>query len=89
MSDGELKLGDGLLLRGFSEHPTPTVKLNYGAPKAKGAYHLMMWLGIWSEGGMGSDERLNHLGWVFDPKAAAAAIEARTADLATQKEPPK
>lgn len=75
MSAGDLKPGDGLLLRGFIDHPADTVKLSYGAPKKKGHYHLALWLGIWSEGSATVDERLNHLGWVFDPERARAAAE--------------
>lgn len=80
MSVGELTPGDGLLLRAFRDHPAPTVKLEYGAPEKRDSYHLAMWLGIWSEGSADVDERLNHLGWIFDPKAAAQAIEARRAE---------
>ena len=64
--------GDGLLLRAFKDHPAETLQLSYGAPKEKGRYHLAMWLGTWVEGDKGVDERLNALGWVFDPERAAA-----------------
>ena len=69
---GEIKLGDGILLRGFVDHPSPTVKLSYTAPKGKNHYHLVLWLGVWAEGEASVDERLNALGWVFDPERARA-----------------
>lgn len=75
MSDGELKPGDGILLRGFTDHPADTVKLTYGAPKQKNRYHLALWLGTWAEGEPTVDERLNALGWVFDPERAKEARE--------------
>lgn len=78
----DLTPGDGLLLRGFTDHPAPTVKLNYGAPKGKRHYHLALWLGIWSDGEASVDERLNNLGWVFDPERARAA----TTKVHTQQE---
>lgn len=76
MSD--LTPGDGLLLRAFVDHPSPTVKLSYGAPKGKQHYHLALWLGIWSEGDLSVDDRLNHLGWFYDPERARAAIAKAT-----------
>lgn len=83
MSDGKLTLGDGLLLRAFRDHPRPRVKLDYDAPKKRDSYHLAVWLGIWSEGSADVDERLNHLGWVYDPARAAQAIKARRAETGT------
>lgn len=68
--------GDGLLLRGFKDHPTNGTILTYGAPKKRGHYHLAMWLGIWSEGSASVDERLNQLGWVFDPERARKTRDA-------------
>jgi predicted GNAT superfamily acetyltransferase len=67
--------GDGLLLRAFVHHPSPTVKLSYGAPKGKQHYHLALWLGIWTEGDASVDQRLNALGWVYDPERARAALK--------------
>jgi hypothetical protein len=75
MSDGELKPGDGLLLRAFQDHPADTVKLSYGAPKEKGRYHLALWLGTWKEGESDVDTRLNALGWVYDPERARSASQ--------------
>lgn len=89
MSD--LKMGDGLLLRAFKDHPSDTVQLSYTAPKGKHHYHLAVWLGIWTEGEQGVDERLNRLGWVFDPQrarelcsAAASVAGTGTAETAPQ-----
>ena len=73
MGAAHLRAGDGLLLRGFTDHATPTIKLSYGAPKQKGRYHLALWLGTWAEGDADVDTRLNALGWVFDPKRAKSA----------------
>lgn len=83
MSGVDLTPGDGLLLRSFVDHPADTVKLSYGAPRGKRHYHLALWLGIWTEGDAGVDERLNHLGWVFDKERAAQAIEAQRAETGT------
>lgn len=80
MSDGDLKPGDGLLLRSFVDHPADTIKLSYGAPKGKKHYHLALWLGVWSEGDTDVNERLNRLGWVFAPERAR---EIRDAALST------
>lgn len=73
MADGSLKLGDGLLLRAFVDHPSDTIKLSYKAP-AKGRYHLALWLGTWAEGEPDVDARLNAIGWVYDPAAAKALL---------------
>lgn len=54
--------------------------LDYRAPSKRGSYHLALWLGIWSEGTATVDDRLNALGWVFDPMRAAQAIEARSGE---------
>ena len=62
--------GDGLLLRSFVDHPAETLSLSYKAPKQKGRYHLALWLGTWTEGEANVDQRLNALGWVFDPERA-------------------
>lgn len=77
MSNGELKVGDGLLLKSFTDHPADTVRLSYKAPP-KGRYHLALWLGLWSEGEPDVDARLNAIGWVYDPVAARAILKEST-----------
>ncbi len=78
MSDGELRPGVALFLRAFKDHPNETAVLSYPAPREKGRYHLAIWLGTWAEGDGSASERLNAMGWVYDPKAAQV-IEARRA----------
>lgn len=72
--NGSLKVGDGLLLRGFTDHPAEGFKLNYSAPKERGRYHLALWLGTWADGEPDVDKRLNAIGWVYDPERARAVI---------------
>lgn len=82
MSDGELKPGDGLLLKAFTDFVSDTCQMSYKTPTksadGKPRYHLAMWLGLWHDGAANVDERLNHLGWVYDPEAAQAAIAKAT-----------
>lgn len=81
MTDG-LQFGEGILMKGFKSY-FANGWLNYGAPKGKTAHHLFMWLGVFDENDAtkqaSADDRLNALGWVFDPKAAAAALTERKA----------
>ena len=83
---GELELGDGVCMKAFKWHsPDGSVVLSFGGPKPKGAYHLFMWLGVYGPNSDASaDDRLNALGWVLDPKAAAKALSARKAAPAEQ-----
>lgn len=78
---GSLTPGDGLLLRAFKDYPTETAVLSYDAPgntdDGKKRYHLALWLGIWHDCASSVDDRLNALGWVFDPERAREAAEAR------------
>jgi hypothetical protein len=78
----ELQLGDGVLMKAFKWHSSDgNVVLSFGGPKPKGEYHLFMWLGTYSDNDetkqASADDRLNALGWVFDPKAAAQAFADR------------
>lgn len=77
MSDGELRVGTALFLRSFKDHPSDSLMLSFPAPKQKGRYHLAIWLGTWAEGEAGATERLNAMGWHYDPDKAAKAMEAR------------
>lgn len=83
MSHGELTPGDGLLLKAFVDHPADTVKWSYKAPPktadGKPRYHLALWLGIWHEDSSSVDERLNALGWVFDPERAREQAKEKAA----------
>lgn len=72
----DLMPGTALLLRAFKDHPAETLQLSYGAPSEKGRYHLALWLGTWKDGEANVDERLNALGWVFDPARALLARQA-------------
>ncbi|MGB3846021.1 MAG: hypothetical protein WA940_09145 [Sphingopyxis sp.] len=76
----ELQFGEGILMKRFKSY-FANGWLNYGAPKGKTAHHLFMWLGVYDENDetkqASADDRLNALGWVFDPKAAEAALSAR------------
>jgi hypothetical protein len=74
MSVEQLKLGDGLLLKSFVDHPADTVKLTYKSPP-NGRYHLAVWLGTWAEGEPDVDARLNAIGWVYDPERARAYLQ--------------
>lgn len=71
MSDGELRPGTALFMRAFKDHPNDTCQLSFPAPSEKGRYHLAIWLGTWKEGEPTAKERLNAMGWVYDPEAAA------------------
>lgn len=87
MTDGTLKPGDGLLMKGFTDHPSPTIKLSYKGPPRKGHYHIAVWLGVYANGvpgpaGASVDERLNLLGWVYDPKRADKAAAKAKAERA-------
>lgn len=76
----ELQFGEGILMKGFKSY-FANGWLNYGAPKGKTAHHLFIWLGVFDENddakNSSADDRLNALGWVFDPKAAAASLAER------------
>lgn len=78
----ELQFGEGILMKGFKSY-FANGWLRYGAPKGKTAHHLFLWLGVFDENDeakqASTDDRLNALGWVFDPKAAAAALTERKA----------
>lgn len=81
MSEGELKMGDGLLLKSFTDHVSDTAQLSYKNPgktkDGKPRYHLALWLGIWDESALDVDTRLNALGWVYNPKRAAETLAER------------
>ena len=78
----QLRPGDGLLLKGFTDNPSPNLSLSYKGP-GKGLYHISLYLGVYGPDHekpayrMDVDERLNHLGWVFDPIRARAIIEEK------------
>ena len=80
MSDGELRPGTALFLRGFKDHPNDLTQLSFPAPKEKGRYHLAIWLGTWKDGEPTATERLNKMGWFYDPDRTAKAIEAEGGD---------
>lgn len=70
---GTLTPGDGLLLKAFTDYPSDTIRLSYKGPKR--GYHISCYLGVFipdedGPAGANVDERLNALGWVFDPERA-------------------
>lgn len=74
MSDGELRPGVALFLRAFKDHPNENTQLSFSAPPEKGRYHLAIWLGTWAEGEPVAAERLNEMGWFYDPDRARNAV---------------
>lgn len=79
-----LNPGDGILMKGFKSHVGDGYSnMTFGAPKGKLAYHLFMWLGVYEDAhpsrNSTADDRLNALGWVFDPAAAKKALAERRA----------
>lgn len=77
----KLEMGRGLLLKGFKDYPADQLQVSFGAP-GKGRYHIACYLGVFdpeADGAlaMGTDERLNAMGWVFDPERAKELCEEK------------
>jgi hypothetical protein len=76
----ELQPGDGVCMKAFKWHsPDGFAVLSYAGPKKKDAFHLFMWLGVFSSSSSDAtaDERLNALGWVFDPERAKTILATK------------